>query len=199
MLTHLPRGVRQAPARRAGDDHTFLTGPGLGLGPFVFGNERCSEGTAMRSRSRYRSPVGLGVPRSRGRVAGDEVNTTPLPVRSLPKPYEELGCGSGLGGRTQSRRSRTRRLCCLRQSDHRKNRLDNPGNCYLRTKSALVRVGQTNTLILFVVAGPTSPTSSHQLENQSESSISATSRVAVFMSRRVAICSRLFPGISGLS
>ena len=37
--------------------------------------------------------------------------------------------------------------------------LDNARNCYLRTKGALTAAGQCKHLKLFVVAGPTSPTS----------------------------------------
>jgi hypothetical protein len=72
----------------------------------LFGNERCSEITAMRSQWGYGSPVGLDCPRSRGRVAGDEREHR----RRFDSPAEcrvreRGGNGSGLGGRRQSRRS----------------------------------------------------------------------------------------------
>ena len=66
-----------------------------------------------------------------------------------------MGARQRSWGRRQSRRCSHPGGFAVCQSDHRKSRLDNSGNSYLRTKGALVRVGQTSVLKLLEVAGPT--------------------------------------------
>ena len=77
--------------------HDSVTSAQNSLNPF--GNERCSDITAMRSQSRSGSPIGPGVPAAAERnKRGQAKPLRSLPVRSpAERRMREWGCGSGLG------------------------------------------------------------------------------------------------------